>query len=140
MPYKDLKTRKEYLKVYFEKNESKLKKYSMGWREKHKEKKRLYDAVYRKTIKARFSDYRGSAKRRRIGFFIDIGQFENFWKKPCFYCGGEPETIGIDRVDSEKPYIIDNLVSCCVQCNQMKLYYSHEQFIDKCKIIAKHFA
>ena len=43
--------------------------------------------------------------------------------KECFYCGIFPETgdvLQMDRVDSKKGYIIDNIVPACAPCNQVK--------------------
>lgn len=55
----------------------------------------------------------------------------------CAYCGidsarlyglnllnpsnkGRYEAIGIDRIDNNRPYNLDNLVACCPLCNQIK--------------------
>ena len=38
---------------------------------------------------------------------------------PCYLCGRAP-ALGIDRLDSTKHYTLDNVASCCSQCNYMK--------------------
>jgi hypothetical protein len=58
-----------------------------------------------------------------------------FWQKPCYYCGELSK--GIDRLDSTKGYEVENCVSCCEQCNYMKLDYTQEEFIKKCIQIAE---
>ena len=40
---------------------------------------------------------------------------------------------GIDRINSDKGYTIDNCVPCCAQCNHMKLDYTTEEFLTKIK-------
>lgn len=65
----------------------------------------------------------------------------------CSYCGVEPVerlkfhsrkkdghyfikivSNGIDRMDSSKPYTVENCVSCCKNCNYMKNALSVEEF------------
>ena len=63
--------------------------------------------------------------------------FVSFWNKPCFYCGKEISTIGIDRVDNTKGYSVDNLVPCCTDCNKAKNALSQEQFLQMARAIVK---
>ena len=63
----------------------------------------------------------------------------------CYYTGqkmsstGGNEAFSLDRVDSSKPYTVDNLVLCCWVVNQMKREHSFEYFMDLCKkIVAQH--
>ena len=37
--------------------------------------------------------------------------------------------VGIDRVDSNKFYDIDNCVPCCEECNKMKLNMTTDKFL-----------
>ena len=37
--------------------------------------------------------------------------------------------VGVDRVDSDKFYDIDNCVPCCEECNKMKLNMTTEKFL-----------
>lgn len=59
-------------------------------------------------------------------------------KKPGVYCGLPIERIGLDRVDNTQGYLISNIVSCCKQCNQMKMDYTRSEFIEHCVRIVKH--
>lgn len=45
--------------------------------------------------------------------------------------------MGIDRVDSDKPYEIDNCVPCCTKCNFMKQAHSVEDFLNHVEAIYK---
>lgn len=93
-----------------------------------------------KTPTARFCDYRkGAAKRRGgIGFSLSKDEFMLFWQKPCHYCDGDIETIGLDRIDNSKGYVLGNLVPCCKVCNFAKHTLGHDEFISHCeKVVNK---
>lgn len=92
-----------------------------------------------KTIAGRYSAYKCGSKTRKIEFTLTKKQFTSLWQKPCYYCGSEIKTIGLDRVDNIRGYTIDNVVPCCEICNRMKRTQSKKEFIDKCKCIAIRF-
>ena len=92
----------------------------------------------------KYTEYILSAQKRNINFGLTKETFLNLISKPCNYCGVTDLTFyktkgagGIDRIDSNKDYTIDNCVSCCGMCNQMKLDYTTEQFLNKCLKISK---
>lgn len=83
----------------------------------------------------------------------------DFWKslvfQNCSYCGDPPSNknyispkenksdskmiVGIDRVDSSKPYQRDNIVPCCKICNLMKNKFTKDFFIQRAhKISERH--
>lgn len=86
--------------------------------------------------KRRFYVYSQGAKDRNIEFSLTFKEFKSFWGKKCYYCGTEIEGIGIDRKDNEIGYTMENIVSCCPQCNRMKMALTREKFISKCIKIA----
>jgi hypothetical protein len=80
-----------------------------------------------------YKAYRNSARRRKIEFKLSKSDFFSFLDKPCYYCGREKsnkhkvrnkeeyyEYNGIDRIDPNKGYVLENCVTCCVQCNYSK--------------------
>lgn len=69
----------------------------------------------------RFWSYKASAKQRNIAFKLSMDEFVAFWQKDCSYCGDHVPTIGLDRVDNNIGYEVDNVVSCCATCNTMKM-------------------
>lgn len=74
-----------------------------------------------------------SAHSRDIPITLTAEEIINIIHQPCVYCGAE-KANGIDRVDSSKGYIQDNVVPCCSICNWMKNALSVEDFyshIDK---------
>jgi hypothetical protein len=88
----------------------------------------------------------------------------SFWlqlvQRPCAYCGDAPKAgravlkrikgvlmkattawlcHGVDRVNSEKGYVVDNVVPCCTSCNRMKSDLDRDFFLSQvCKIARNH--
>ena len=82
-----------------------------------------------KSPKAKFSNYKAGAKRRGYAFDLTFTEFMSYWKEPCDYCGDAIETIGLDRIDNELGYSIDNVKSCCFTCNHAKDVMGEAQFL-----------
>ena len=91
---------------------------------------------------ALYLGYKARARKRRLSFEIGRDDFRRLTKGNCVYCGVPPtrekrqkscnggyKYNGLDRVDSEKGYILSNVASCCAQCNQAKLDFSSEDFL-----------
>ena len=91
---------------------------------------------YKKTIGYKFGEYKHSANKTNKIFNLTKEEFKNFWNKPCHYCNSEIDTIGLDRVDNNIGYVIENIVSCCIRCNKMKKDMDYKQFIELCRLIA----
>jgi hypothetical protein len=85
--------------------------------------------------------YTGGAKKRKLSFALTYEQFVHLIKRCCYYCGAPPFAerhnrsrtasilyTGIDRVDSAQGYVIDNVVSCCRNCNWAKGTKSVSEF------------
>lgn len=110
-------------------------------RDKGRKKHHRYRDKYRNRQKerensprGRYQTYKKGAKYRGLVFDISFEDFNNIVSKVCFYCGNVGG--GLDRMDSSMGYIKNNVVPCCSQCNYMKLDYSVDEFINKCKEIA----
>lgn len=104
---------------------------------KHNEKFRDKRNAYSKTPNARFGAYRNDARQRNgIEFAITKDEFMLFWQKPCFYCGDIVATIGLDRVDNSRGYVLGNVVSCCKTCNFSKHALGRDEFIAHCEKVA----
>lgn len=82
-----------------------------------------------------YSDYRTKANKKGIIFDLTKDDFKYLIFNHCKYCGIEPSkqypcndkhfngsilVNGIDRINSNEGYIIDNCVSCCSMCNYAK--------------------
>jgi len=92
--------------------------------------------------------YKQHAKRKKVKFELTKDEFKDLTSRNCFYCNEPPEykdfftTVrgkvyrknggaylnGIDRIDSDKGYTLDNCVPCCTKCNLAKRTMSYEEF------------
>jgi hypothetical protein len=88
------------------------------------------------------SSYKSNAKRKGYEFTLTDEEITNLFQSECFYCGSEPKNIynrpksnghyvynGIDRKDNDIGYTLDNVVSCCSQCNYIKNSFNYDDFI-----------
>lgn len=105
------------------------------------------ERLYNLSIISRCKNTKGRIKNE-----LNLKDFENLISQNCYYCDKEPSLIkhmtnnrivkrgelfanGIDRLDSNKHYNLDNCVPCCKQCNSMKMNYSKDEFLEKIKKI-----
>ena len=86
-------------------------------------------SAWRKTPSGRYSEKRKDAKKRGLDFKLTLEDFHDFYKTPCHYCGDDIGSVHLDRKDSSKGYVIDNVVSCCHRCNIHKSVKSYEEFL-----------
>lgn len=99
---------------------------------KHTEKR----IALTQTPNGRFGCYRNDARHRGLELSITKDEFMLFWKKPCYYCDSPIETVGLDRVDNSKGYVLGNVVSCCKFCNFAKRDLSRDEFVQHCEKVA----
>jgi len=102
-------------------------------------------------FKKLLASYKRCARHRGIGWNLTEKQFKNLVISPCYYTGMLPSSKivaksgevflynGIDRLDSDKEYTIENCVSCCTEVNTMKMTLTKERLIELCKVIAERF-
>lgn len=99
--------------------------------------------------------YRGRAIKNGVEFSITKEQFKSLCESACFYCGVLPDEFsatsgwcniskrgkiksgkyisewkynGLDRIDPNKGYTLDNVVPCCGICNHAKHTLSYFDF------------
>jgi hypothetical protein len=108
------------------------------------ESKRLYDDGQAKH--AVFSRYKVGAKRRAISWNLSKEDFFHLISLSCVYCGesnlsfaSNPKTspwqksfyyTGLDRIDSQLGYEINNVQPCCKWCNMGKSNRSEKEFLE----------
>lgn len=98
-----------------------------------------------------YNNYKNRAKKRYYEWEIDFETFKNITKRDCFYCGEKPLQVqygfelngvyvynGIDRIDNDEGYTIENIVACCGDCNRIKTSKSTDEFFKKIKKIVDH--
>jgi hypothetical protein len=112
----------------------------MGRSNECKACQRKRGAITRKTSpKQRFSAYKYNARQRNIEFNLTFEEFYTFWERPCYYCNDPIKGIGIDRINSDGAYNLENVVPCCSVCNYAKKSHTSEQFISMCMKVAENF-
>lgn len=84
-------------------------------------------------------DYKSGAVARNLEFTLTFEEFIEYWHEICVYCGNQIETIGLDRVDNTKGYILGNVLPCCTLCNLMKRTMTADNFIAHCRVISERF-
>jgi len=79
--------------------------------------------------------YRRHAIKRNLSFELSQAEFNHLVSLNCYYCERPPESLttntkhsygrlpynGVDRVDNDKGYCVDNCVPCCGKCNNKKM-------------------
>lgn len=96
--------------------------------------------------------YKKGAEKRKLDYNLTTDQFTKLVTGKCHYCGdaltakvkgqgktsGDFEYTGIDRVDSNNGYSIENCVSCCWMCNNMKNAHQTDKFLEHISKIYKY--
>lgn len=106
----------------------KQKKASNKWRQNNPERFKELTHIYTERNKTkpsyRLNKAKAKSKERGIPFDISLEDYTNLISKPCYYCNGKLGVVkmgvGLDRIDSSKGYIINNVLSCCGICNMIK--------------------
>ncbi len=133
-----------------------------GWGVNNPEKRKLiqkkYNLSHKKELqersiawkmqspfKAMLGTYRQNAAKRNLILEITHIDLESLWEKQCGLCFytklpmlkhyGSKESVSIDRVDSSKGYLLDNVVLCRRQVNIMKNDATLEELFDFCESI-----
>lgn len=95
--------------------------------------------------------YQKSASRTGREWSLTEPDLDLLFTGNCHYCGAPPNNCrttksgdsfsynGIDRVDNEKGYTADNVVSCCRECNMAKSGRSYDEFLGWIHRLANHY-
>ena len=88
-----------------------------------------------------FREYADGAAKRNIEFTINLEEFTEVVKKPCYYCKkyNETEVLGIDRIDSFKGYVKGNILPACEICNTMKKQLTMQEFANHIALLYRNF-
>jgi hypothetical protein len=97
------------------------------WKKINKPAKPVKVYQYKKQ-NAQYHRYKLGARRRNIVFNLTHHQFYSFWQKPCTYCGGKINKVGLDRIDNNLGYSFGNINPCCTICNSIKGSRTMEEF------------
>lgn len=84
-------------------------------------------------MKHKISSLRNSANTRNIKVDLNSEEYKALLSLGCQYCGVNLSDVGgssLDRLDSSKPYISENVVPCCKRCNVAKNDMNMGEFIE----------
>lgn len=111
---------------------------SCGCKKLYLPKKKGFGEV---AFKALYNGYKLGAKYRSLPFNLSEEHFRSLTKLNCNYCGLAPQMInkrknslghyvynGVDRINSELGYSVENCVPCCKKCNWAKSNDTFEEF------------
>jgi len=129
---------KETRKKWVEDNREKYLESRAKYYEDNKDDILEKNKAWRQTFNGRLLSYKKAAKKRNISFNLTEEEIKSYWKEPCYYCGCEIHTIGLDRIDSNIGYDLDNIVPCCSTCNTMKMNLTVDDFMNHMLKIIKH--
>lgn len=86
-----------------------------------------------------YGAYKQRAVKKGLEFALTKEEFGAITEGECAYCGRGPSpghNNGVDRVDNQRGYTVDNCVTCCGDCNYSKRDFSPKTFVEKCRTIA----
>lgn len=102
--------------------------------QKHKEQytKRRIKWKTENPLRTKYLYARADTKRRgRGGFHIEYEDCTRLWNLGCTYCAKEvlsEKGCSLDRLDNNLGYTLDNVVTCCGDCNTVRSdILSHEE-------------
>lgn len=92
-----------------------------------KAKYRVRTDAYRDKLKYdpywRFNRLESKCRRKGYELNLDLETYTNLLNKGCHYCGynlSKETGCGLDRIENDKGYIINNIIPCCGKCNQIR--------------------
>lgn len=86
----------------------------------------IVDNKYEKTSTSKLGKHgKGSEKSKKVK--MKVSEILECWFSKCHYCGVFP-AYGIDRLDTNSDYALENTVPACMECNYMKRDYDIEEF------------
>jgi len=141
--YRKTEKFKQYSKKWYENNKERVSKIGSEYHKKRKTTSPL-SFIYRNTL-ASIRERR--KKGKNIEFNITKDFLRELWDKQngkCFYTGIEMEAFSIgkhpnqpslDRRNSEKGYVKENVVLCCQSINFAKSCYTEEEFVNFLNLI-----
>lgn len=95
--------------------------------------------------------YKRRSRNQGFEFSLSEDEFRNLTSERCHYCHSPPSNTsksqhgigdyvynGLDRIDNDKGYTIDNVVPCCANCNKTKRDMSVDDFLSMVSKIYNH--
>ena len=80
------------------------------------------------------------AKQKQLEWNLSETQYTHKISESCVYCGFPNDVtagIGLDRIDNNKGYAADNVLSCCTECNLVR---GRRYTVEEMQVIGKAIA
>lgn len=108
---------------------------------RYTKRNRTLDNKYKASIKGRFANLKKETKRRNLNLDLTIEQYQQIVLNSCFYDSSHLLPIygtGLDRIDNNLGYTLDNVVPCCYNCNRIRNdSMSHEEMIEVANLLKR---
>lgn len=110
------------------------------WRHKNPEKMQERNHCKINSIDEQYGVCKSTARSKGLDFELPFEFYKTIVTTPCYYCGiiQEKGFNGIDRTDSTKGYVPDNVLPSCQMCNFMKGSVPPNTFIHHVEQILTH--
>ena len=98
----------------------------------------LYPECFANHKKSTYNQYRNRAVKVGLEFCITPLQYNDITSQCCYICGkinDEFNENGMDRLDNNVGYLIENIKACCAECNCMKINYNFDDILEKFYLI-----
>ena len=95
---------------------------------------RLFPEMFPDYTSASYIEYKNRASKKNLDFGLSRDEYLCLITQDCYLCGKNSNSQhlnGIDRIDNNKGYYLDNVKSCCANCNYMKKNYVLEDVLNK---------
>jgi hypothetical protein len=113
------------------------------WVSRNQQRIQAMKAKYRKSIVFKFKTLVSTSKKRNVPVNVEeAAELQEMFLEPCHWCGFEPceeESLnGLDRLDANGSYSVENCVACCHACNMMKACQTPDEFICNIRKIVQY--
>jgi hypothetical protein len=81
-----------------------------------------------------YASYRSRAEKKELEFAITHDDYKSIILQDCYLCGKESTETninGVDRVDNDIGYNMENCKACCKECNHMKNNFNLDTLLTK---------
>ncbi len=91
---------------------------------------------FRYSPKARFRYMTRDASKRALSCTLTLEEYVSLITKNCYYCECQmPRSMGtgLDRIDNSKGYDTGNVLTCCGDCNLLRM---HKLTVEETKLLS----
>jgi hypothetical protein len=98
--------------------------------------------IFKNSLSCGYDRYESNANRRGYNFEISEDEFYMIISNNCYLCGKQTNNShinGIDRLDNNIGYILNNCRTCCSSCNYLKNKYNMNDVLEKLLKICNNY-